>query len=87
MTKWRTGIPGVPGLSKVLNSDAWGDAKAVERGYGSGTRTFPSPKDVHGPQKLGDANNLQGPGYDNSVPVSSWLRGGGGSGKPPRGRK
>jgi hypothetical protein len=82
--KARTGIPGVPGLSKVVNQNAWGDAKAVERGYGSGTRTFPSPKDVHGPQ---DPVDKHGPGYDNEVPVSSWLRGGSESGKPPRGRK
>jgi hypothetical protein len=81
--KCRTGIPGVPGLSKVVSESAWGEAKATER-YGGTTRTFAPPKDVHAPQKLGDANNLQGPGYDNSVPVSSWLRGGGGSGKPKR---
>jgi hypothetical protein len=81
MAKWRTGIPGVAGLSKVVNQNAWGDAKAVERGYGSGTRTFSPPKDMSQPQ---DPVDKQGPGYRNEVPASSWLRGGGESGKPPR---
>jgi hypothetical protein len=31
MTKPRTGIPGITGLSKVVNSNAWGEAKALER--------------------------------------------------------
>jgi hypothetical protein len=78
--KCRTGIPGVAGLSKVVNSNAWGDAKANQR-YGGGARTFPAPKDVHGPQSPEDK---QGPDYRNEVPASSWLRGGGGSGKPRR---
>src|SRR5262249_23245691 len=74
MAKWRTGIPGVSGLSKVVNRSAWGEAKAVERGYGSGTRTFSPPPDKHGPQAPEDKH---GPGYSNIVPSNSWLRGGG----------
>jgi hypothetical protein len=85
MSKPRTGIPAVPGLGNVVNGSAWGEAKAVER-YGSlvdsnvpggGTRIHPPPEDRHTPQKLGDANNLQGPNYQNIVPSNSWLRGGG----------
>jgi len=74
--KCRTGIPDAPGLGKVVNRNAWGEAKATER-YGGTTRTFPPPEDRHAPQKLGDRNNLQGPGYQNIVPSDSWLRGGG----------
>jgi hypothetical protein len=85
--KTRTGIPGVPGLSKVVNRNAWGEAKALERTKdygGGGTRTFPPPEDVHAPQRLGDKNNLQdNPTYRNDTP-NNWLRGAGGSaeGKP-----
>src|SRR5262245_32654979 len=73
--KCRTGIPGVAGLGKVVNSNAWGDAKATER-YGGGTKTFAPPKDVHAPQKLGDGNNLQGPNYRNMT-SNDWRRGNG----------
>jgi hypothetical protein len=73
--KCRTGIPGVAGLSKVVNSNAWGDAKANER-YGGGTKTFPPPEDRHAPQKLGDSNNLQAPGYAN-IHRNDWVRGNG----------
>ena len=82
--KARTGIPGGgPKLSRVVNESAFGAAKATER-YGYGTQTFGPPPVQNKPQKLGDANNLQDKGYDNIVPDSSWLRGGGGSaeGKP-----
>jgi hypothetical protein len=37
------------------------------------------PRDMSGPQRLGDANNLQGPGYSNDV-ANDWRRGGGASG-------
>jgi len=46
--KYRTGIPGVPGLSKVTNASEWGERTATER-YGGTTRTFPAPEDVHAP--------------------------------------
>jgi len=74
--KTRTGIPGVKGLERVTNSAEWGERTATER-YNGGTRTFPSPEIANKPQRLGDKNNLQGPGYDNIVPSDSWLRGGG----------
>jgi hypothetical protein len=73
--KCRTGIPGVPGLSKVVSESAWGEAKATER-YGGTTRTFAPPEDRHAPQKLGDANNLQGKNYSNMTP-NDWRRGNG----------
>jgi hypothetical protein len=76
MAKYRTGIPGHKELGPILNSNAWGDAKAVERGYGSGTRTFPAPADKHAPQRLGDDNNLQGNYYSNNV-RNDWRRGNG----------
>ena len=42
--KCRTGIPGVPGLSKVVNRSAWGEQTASERYHGT-TKIFPPPKD------------------------------------------
>src|SRR5262245_37314220 len=75
--KCRTGIPGVAGLGKVVNSNAWGDAKATER-YGGGTRTYGPPKDQSMPQFPEDK---RGPDWADDVPVSSWLRGGNESGK------
>ena len=86
VTKPRTGIPGVPGLSKVVNRSAWGEQAATER-YGGDTR-YPDMSYGSGnqnkPQKLGDPNNQQGNYYDNDV-RNSWLRGGGpnqAAGKP-----
>ena len=76
MTKPRTGIPDVPGLSKVVNKSAWGESKATER-YGGTTRTFPPPEDKHAPQAREDKH---GPNYDNDVSADSWLRGGGAKG-------
>jgi hypothetical protein len=75
--------PKANALSRVTNKDEWGERTATER-YKLGTTRIAPPKDVHAPQKLGDANNLQDKGYDNDVPESSWLRGGGkaGEGKP-----
>ena len=74
VSKPRTGIPGVPGLSKVVNESAHGEAMATKR-YGGGTRTFPPPEDRCYPQALGDPKtNLQG--KLNDVPENSWLRGG-----------
>jgi hypothetical protein len=78
--KCRTGIPGVAGLSKVVNSNAWGDAKANQR-YGGGTRTFAPPKDQSFPQFKDEQPTRRNPG---EIPVDSWVRGGGGSGKPRR---
>jgi len=87
-SKPRTGIPGVPGLSKVVNESAYGVAKAEER-YGKSDyamgRSAPAPEIKNKPQRLGDPNNMQGPKYDNIVDSNSWLRGGGSNqaeGKP-----
>jgi hypothetical protein len=80
--KARDTIPG-SGLGCVFNQEAWGAAKAVER-YGGGTRTPDMrPPEANKPQKLGCANNLQGPNYANDTP-NDWRRGAGGSaeGKP-----
>src|SRR5262249_7082275 len=52
------------------NRSAWGESKATER-YGGTTRTFPPPKDTHGPQAREDQH---GPNYDNDTP-NNWLRG------------
>jgi hypothetical protein len=82
--KTRTGIPGVPGASKVVNESAWGAAKAVER-YGDSKyymgRGAPPPKDMSQPQ---DPMDKPADKTFNDVPVNSWLRGGA---PMPRNRK
>jgi hypothetical protein len=64
-----------PGIGKVVEEQKWGRAKAEERygqlKYRDGA---PRPEDRHAPQKLGDANNLQGPGYSN-IHQKDWVRG------------
>ena len=82
MTKPRTGIPGVRGLSGVVNESAWGTATADKR-YGPSkyANGAPNPEDACYPQKLGDRNNLRdyslyGGRGGNNVPENSWLRGG-----------
>jgi hypothetical protein len=73
---------------KAQNESLWGHAKAYER-YGKPEYLHgaPNPPDRHAPQKLGDANNLQGPNYLNRTP-DDWRRGVGkggvesGEGKP-----
>jgi hypothetical protein len=65
-----------PGIGKVVEEQKWGRAKAEER-YGPlkyREDGAPRPEDVHAPQKLGDANNLQGPGYSN-IHQKDWVRG------------
>jgi hypothetical protein len=57
---------------KAVETMKWGADKARDRAAG---------KNLSAPQKLGDANNLQGPGYANEVPLNSWLRGGGKGGE------
>lgn len=60
----------------ALNTEKWGRQKARER-YGklSDTAMVPRDEDANKPQKLGDKNNLQGPGYDNDH-RNDWVRGG-----------
>lgn len=57
------------------NTEKWGRKTARER-YGQPKSGGMTPEDASRPQKLGDSNNLQGPGYDNDV-ANNWLRGGG----------
>jgi hypothetical protein len=70
--------------SKHRKNKSGGRAKAEERygplKYRDGA---PRPEDRHAPQKLGDANNLQSPGYAN-IHRNDWIRGAGESaeGKP-----
>jgi len=72
------------GVGKVVEEQKWGRAKAEER-YGKleFRDGAPRPEDRHAPQRLGDANNLQGPNYVNRTP-NDWRRGAGesGEGKP-----
>ena len=72
MTKPRTGIPGVSGLSKVVNEESWGAAKATER-YGGSTLTFGPPKDMSAPQ---DPMAKRGPDWADDH-ADNWVRGGG----------
>ena len=68
---------------KAVELEKWGRNTARER-YGSlkyDNSPPPAGKNLSAPQKLGDVNNLQGPGYANEVPVNSWLRGGGKGGE------
>jgi hypothetical protein len=37
-------------------------------------RASPAP-DQESPQRLGDRDNLRGPGYDGTVSIKGWLRG------------
>jgi len=57
----------------VKDTEAWGRAKATAR-YGSAYEGSMKAADQTRPQRLGDDNNLQGPGYDNDV-ASDWRRG------------
>jgi hypothetical protein len=69
---------------KVQNESNWGHATAYERyGKPQNFHGAPPPEDKHAPQKLGDANNLQGPKYSN-IHRDDWIRGKGesGEGKP-----
>ena len=77
--KARNTIPG-SGLGRVYNSEAWGADKAVER-YGVPRQQDMRPPDRSRPQRLGDANNLQGPGYANDVP-NDWRRGNNAESRP-----
>jgi hypothetical protein len=59
---------------RAVEKSKWGHNTARER-YGSPKYEHgaPPPKDVSGPQRLGDPNNLQGPGYHNDHP-NDWVR-------------
>lgn|SRR5262249_45476841 len=65
---------------KAVESETHGRVMA-ERRYGKLEQPNMKPKDMSQPQfKQSDG---QGPDCNNQVPTSSWLRGGGESGKPP----
>lgn len=78
--KARTGIPDAPGLGRVVNEMAHGEAKATER-YGGSTRTFPAPPERSKPQDCGDSwgTNEQGP--RSLLSPDDWRRGGGQGGE------
>jgi hypothetical protein len=75
----RTSMSGIP----VMEESSWGTSTARAR-YGKLEQPNMKAKDMSQPQ---DPIDKHGPNYRNEVPVNSWLRGGGESGKPPRGRK
>ena len=60
---------------KAVEEQKWGRDKAEERygplKYRDGA---PPPEIQNKPQRLGDPNNLQGPGYDN-IHAKDWVRG------------
>jgi hypothetical protein len=70
---------------RVEEAEKWGRQTARER-YGALQQPDNmAAKNTSRPQF---AEDKQGPGYDNEVPVDSWLRGGGEKGWPPgKGRK
>jgi hypothetical protein len=61
--------------TKALEEQKWGRSTARER-YGALKQPDMQPADASRPQKLGDANNLQGPGYANNH-RNDWIRGAG----------
>jgi hypothetical protein len=63
------------GCVKAVEKSKWGHDVARQR-YGASRYEdgAPAPKDVSGPQRLGDPNNLQGPRYHNDV-ANDWRRG------------
>ena len=71
LSKIRTHIDGV---GQVSNESAWGEQKAIDRGYGTGTHTWGPPPDKHEPQH---PENKHGPQYNNDT--SGWVRGEGGT--------
>jgi hypothetical protein len=71
---------------KAVEEQKWGRSTARER-YGALKQSDMKPTDASRPQRLGDANNLQGPGYANKH-RNDWIRGAGESaeGKPGFGK-
>jgi hypothetical protein len=58
---------------KVENTAVWGGKTAVER-YGRLEQKDMRPAERSEPQKLGDKNNLRGPGWQDDV-AKDWRRG------------
>ena len=67
---------------KAVEESKWGADKARER-YGAVKTPDMKAKDMSAPQRLGDSNNLRGPGWQNDHP-NDWVRGKGetAEGKP-----
>jgi hypothetical protein len=63
------------GMKGVVETSKWGADKSRER-YGTLRQPDMRPEDQSAPQKLGDANNLRGPGWKGDTP-QNWLRGNG----------
>jgi hypothetical protein len=59
---------------KIQETQKWGRSNAAER-VGALKQPDMKAKDQSAPQKLGDSDNLQGPGYRNET--SGWVRGAG----------
>jgi hypothetical protein len=60
---------------KVEETEKWGTRTAYDRvGKPQFLHGAPRPEDASRPQRLGDANNLQGPGYRNDH-ANDWIRG------------
>lgn len=75
--------PNTGALKSVLNEQAWGDSETVTRGYGR-ERVYKGDAKANGTQDLQKNQftmNQHSAGYDNEVPESSWLRGGGRGGE------
>jgi hypothetical protein len=66
---------------KVQESEKWGRSAALRR-YGESRSPDMKAKDQSGPQRLGDSNNLRGPGWANDV-ANDWRRGANEDGRPP----
>src|SRR5262249_54441242 len=71
--------PHSSGLKTVANEVAWGEQKAVDRGYCRGTEhpnmnSGNPPQTGEAPQRAGDSINLQDKNYKNDTP-NNWLRG------------
>jgi hypothetical protein len=60
---------------KAVEESKWGANTARER-YGAIKTPDMKAKDMSAPQKLGDRNNLRGPGYNDHR--DDWVRGRGG---------
>jgi len=58
---------------KAVETEKWGRDTARER-YGKLEQPDMRPPIANKPQRLGDPNNLQGPGYDN-IHREDWVRG------------
>ena len=66
---------------KVEETEKWGNATAYKR-YGRPQSPDMKPKDQSEPQRLGDSNNLRGPGWQDDH-RQDWIVGANEDGRPP----